>query len=183
MYKVYYLVSPSTPKYYIGMTKNKLSTRLIQHQSSARSGKNTPLYAAMRKYQDFTIVLVNEFSHREDCCNREIELIASALENGFPILNLSPGGDGGYCVPEEDKPDWIAKLKAKRVGRKPALGMKHSPENRELFSKVSKEYWSTQETYPSDEICKLSFQEAKKLFGISKTHYYRLLKRSLTSDQ
>lgn len=56
--------------------------------------------------------------------------------------------------------------------------MKHTEENRLLFSKVSKEYWDSQETYNWEEIKKYSHKEAKKIFGISTTHYYRLKKQN-----
>jgi hypothetical protein len=55
--------------------------------------------------------------------------------------------------------------------------MKHSEENKKLFSEVSNKYWNSQDTYNSNEILKYGFTKANKIFGISKTHYYRLRKK------
>ena len=78
--------------------------------------------------------------------------------------------------------NWKKKLSKSRKGRKPALGMKHSKENKILFSKISNEYWGTQITYKWEDFKHLSHKEAKKQFGISTTHYYRLKKRFETND-
>ena len=174
MYKLYYLVSYETAYYYIGMTKSKLTTRLNQHRSNAKLGKKSALYDCMRKH-DFMIVLVKEFDLHADCCDEEVSHIYIAKMLGHNILNIAPGGEGGFNVVDVD--NWKIKLREKRRGRKPALGMKHTEENKKLFSIVSKSYWSTQETYKPEEVCKYGFKEAKELFGISKTHYYRLKKR------
>lgn len=181
MYKVYYLVSPSTKWYYIGMTKNSLQTRLNAHKHCARRGTNSPLYACMRKYDDFIIVLRDEYTTHSECCDREIALIKEAKDLGHSILNLAEGGEGGYVIPEHKRDEWITKLKKKRAGGKPALGMKHSEENKELFSRVSKEYWKVNRVYNPDDIICLPFKEAHKTYGISRTHYYRL-KRASASD-
>lgn len=183
MYKVYYLVSSSTKWYYIGITKNNLTVRLTQHKSSANRGTNSPLYDCMRKYNNFTIILRDEYTIHKECCDREIELIAKAKELDHNILNLAKGGEGGFVVPKGKIGAWKTKLVAKRAGRKPALGMQHTKENKQLFSQVSKKYWETQKTYDSKQIASLSFKEAKEKYGISKTHYYRLKKRLLNNDQ
>lgn len=86
------------------------------------------------------------------------------------------------CLPDSKQAEWKSKLSEKRKGRKPALGMQHTDENRALFQKLSREYWSTQHTYCWDDIKDLSFREANEKYGISKTHYYRLRKRSKTND-
>jgi len=94
--------------------------------------------------------------------------------------NVHKGGEIGNFLPEgERKEAWRTKLKLARVGRKPALGMKHSEENKKLFSKVSNEYWDSQEKYNSEKVLSVGFSESNKLYGISKTHYYRLRKRAL----
>lgn len=174
MYKVYYLMSKSTKSYYVGMTKNSLQTRLVQHNSCAKRGIKSQLYNCMRKYKDFTIELEGEYATQKECCDREVELILKARESGHKLLNLAAGGNGGYVVPEEKKSEWKAKLSKKRQGRKPALGIAHTVENKQLFSKVSREYWDTQQTYNATEIVAYPFKDAREKFGISKTHYYRL---------
>lgn len=179
MYKIYYLVSKSTDWYYIGMTKNSLENRFNAHIHSMRRGTKTPLYSCMRKYQDFIPILRAEFDTHEECCEEEIRLIAEAKELGHNVLNLADGGNGGFVVPEDKIDSWKRKLRKKRRGRKPALGMKHTEENKKIFSKVSKEYWATQVTYSAEAISKCSsFKEAHDVYGISKTHYYRLKRQS-----
>ena len=179
MYKIYYLVSESTKWYYIGMTKNSLKIRFTQHASSARREVKSPLYDCMRKHSDFLVVLKADGLTYEEACELEKKLIREARELSHSILNLADGGEGGFVILNVE--DWKNKLKAARAGRKPALGMKHSEENKRLFSKVSKEYWSSQETYKKEEILQHSFRDATSKFGISKTHYYRL-KRALLSE-
>ena len=80
--------------------------------------------------------------------------------------------------------EWKTKIREARKGRTPALGMKHTEENKKLFKQVSLDYWSTQNTYDKNakEILQLSHKEAKEQFGISTTHYYRLKKRFATND-
>ena len=85
-------------------------------------------------------------------------------------------------LPEERQVEWRAKLSAKRKGRKPALGMKHTEASKELFRKVSREYWSTQDTYDWDDMKDMPFKQARDKYGISKTHYHRLRKRSKAND-
>ena len=179
MYKIYYLVSPSTSYYYIGMTKNSINTRFTQHKSAARLGKKTALYDCMRKYNDFICVLKNDNLTHKECCEEEIRLIEEARALSHNILNLAAGGEGGFVVPNIES--WKEKLRAKRLGRKPALGMQHTEANKQLFSDVSNKYWDTQETYNAEDIVMYSFKEAKAVYGISKTHYYRL-KRALGND-
>lgn len=97
---------------------------------------------------------------------------------------MADGGDGGFVV--QDIESWKKKLKIARAGKKPALGMKHTKENKKLFSKVSREYWDTQDTFvkKEDEIVdygiEYGYKKAMSKFNISQTHYYRLRKKVLT---
>lgn len=184
MFTLYCVVNDIKPeKYYIGMTASALEKRLYQHKRSAMSGKNTPLYALMRKYgcEHFRIVPVAEFPTREQCAEAEIDSIATAYILGHDILNLAKGGEGGFVI--QDTAAWKKKLSASRNGRKPALGMKHTEENKKLFREASRKYWDSVGTYDASTVCSLPFMEAHKQYGISKTHYYRLKKRLLSSDQ
>lgn len=180
MYKLYILVSYKTKSYYIGMTKNKLSTRLAQHKNCAQRGRKTPLYDAMRKYNDFIIVLVKEYNTKEECANAEIAYIKEARDNRHSIYNLADGGQTGYIITDPEVRARVnEKLKASRVGRKPALGMRHSEENKKFFSECSKR---RKLLYPDLDVFSIGFTEANRKFGISKTHYYRLLKRAKSND-
>ena len=56
--------------------------------------------------------------------------------------------------------------------------MKHTEENKKLFSEVSNKYWDEHRLYTVEQIVSAgSFKKAQELYGISKTHYYRLIKR------
>lgn len=182
MYKLYYVVTNKANGYYIGMTKGKLFSRFNHHKHSCCRGVKNKLYDYMRKYgvESFKIVLVAEYSTHKECCDAEIEAIKVARESGHKLLNLADGGEGGFNV--QDKFSWRMKLSKARKGRKPALGMKHSEENKKLFSKLSTEYWEENRTYHKYDIEGLSFKEARDLYGISKTHFYRL-KRALSNEQ
>lgn len=174
MATVYRIVNLVTGKMYIGITRRKLSVRWSSHIWASKT-KNTYLYCAMRKYkiENFKIepIVYCDWNY---ACWLEKELIA-----GIPNLyNLAQGGEGGYVIPEWQKPAWKAKLSKARKGRKPALGMKHTEENKRFFSECSKRRVLL---YPMN-IVDIPFAEAKIQYGISKTHYYRLLKRAKTND-
>ena len=174
MHTLYYIVSPSTNGFYVGITKNTIEQRFYVHQYAARSGKKTHLYCSMRKHKDFCIVAVDTFLKRSDCCKAEIAHIASAKLLGLNVYNLTSGGEYGFVVDRcLNRESWIAKLKVARKGRTPAKGMKHSEDNKEIFSVCGKARWDKYGRYP-DNVTDLPFSEASKVHGISKTHYYRL---------
>lgn len=176
MYKLYVVSNTVSGRQYIGITKNTLAQRFASHKNSAKSGKNTPFYAAMRKYgvDKFVITEVCTYNNFEDCAKAEIAVIASDTK----LYNIALGGNGGYVVPEDRKDEWRAKLRSARVGRKPALGMKHSVENKKFFAECNKRKVLL---YPSDVI-NIPFKEAHAQYNISKTHYYRLLKRASSNE-
>lgn len=182
MYSLYKITSSKTDGIYIGITKNFLRVRFASHKYSASSGKKTPLYDAIRKYGfgSFSITLIAQFETKEECCVAEIELIAVYRKSGRRTYNLANGGEGGYVVPDEKRPEWIAKLKEARIGRTPSLGMKHTEENRRFFSKCTKR---RVRLYPNLDVTKVGFREANKEFGISRTHYYRLLKQTKNKQE
>ena len=179
MYYLYYLQSTETSKYYIGITNN-LHKRLLAHQFCARAGKNTPLYVSMRKYS-FYMVEMGVYQTWIEAQEAEKQFIALARQQGKIILNIADGGEGGFVIPENKKDAWKAKLSKARVGRQPALGMKHTEETKKLCGEFGKLRWDTYGRYPK-EVTTHSFKEASKLFGISKTHYYRLLKQHKSND-
>lgn len=177
---LYLIVFNGTDAMYVGITRD-LQLRKNSHYCCANTGVKTPLYDCIRKYETFTMCIVDEFDTWDAACLAEIDFIKEARENGWNLLNLADGGEGGFVVPEDKIESWKKKLSDKRKGRTPAAGMKHTKENKALFSRVSREYWNSQDTYDAEEVTSVPFKEAKVLFGISKTHYYRL-KRSLSND-
>lgn len=179
MYYLYYLVSGKTDWIYVGITNNP-KRRLASHRCAARTGKKSPLYDCMRKYgiDNFYMDIDTEFPTKELAQQAEINMISFVRRRNLKVLNLAAGGEGGYVVPEHLKDEWKAKLSKARQGRKPALGMKHTEENKKFFAECNKRKVPK---YPK-EITTLSFKEAQTRYNISKTHYYRLLKRAESND-
>jgi len=165
---------------YIGMTSKSITQRWSGHKHAAKIGKKSKLYDAMRSYGNdvFSLSEIASYQYKEDCCKAEIEAIRFNREIGFNLYNLADGGEGGYVVPEHLKDEWKAKLSKARQGRKPALGMKHTEENKKFFAECNKRKVPT---YPNLDFL-LGFTKNNRLYGISKTHYYRLLKRTESND-
>lgn len=184
MYRLYHIINKLNNHYYIGVTKNSLSKRFSSHKYCVNSNRKTALYDAMRKYgiDNFYIVLKDLFDNKEDCFNAEMQAIKTATLNGDIIYNLSSGGEGGFFV--GDIESWKAKLRIARIGKKPFLRMKHSSENKKLFSICSeKRFGGLGKKYTNvQEILKLSYKDAIQLYGISQTHYYRLKKLHQTTN-
>ena len=159
---------------YVGITKGKLQNRWRAHKCCV--GKlNYPMYNAMNKYgfDKFTISIVNVFPTYEELLNAEKALVQHYKDLGTSY-NIVPGGIATFPIVNVE--EWKAKLSKSRKGRTPALGMKHTEENKQLFSKCGKLRWDIYGRYPQEEVLKLSCIEAIKKFGISRTHYYRLKK-------
>jgi len=183
MYYTYIITNTINNYLYVGITNN-IDNRWRAHKSYSRKGKSY-LSNAMRKYgvTSFTIEEVKSFNSKEECAQFEVDTISFFRDNNIPNYNLHDGGTFGYSMKEDDRyEEWRSKLKISRVGGKPALGMKHTEKNKSLFKEVSKAYWETQDTYNEEEVCALSFKEAAFKYGISKTHYYRLLKRLKSNE-
>ncbi len=185
MYYVYKIVNSESGKIYIGITKD-IARRWRAHKSRAKNNKsNSHLYNAMCRHgvDKFSIHEIKCFESLDECCQFEIKEIAFNKLNNIPNYNMHDGGTIGYDMSKDSRFEvWKQKLSLARAGRKPSLGMKHTEENKQLFKEVSREYWDNQDTYNYAEIVKLSFKEANKIYGISKTHYYRIKKRLATND-
>jgi group I intron endonuclease len=174
---VYKIVNVVNGKEYIGITNN-LQRRWNTHVFASKI-KQTPLYAAMRKYgiASFTMQPLVVCPTREYACEIEVALIAAKQS----LYNLAEGGEGGYVVPENKRASWLAKLRISRVGATPFLGKAHNEETKAICRDAAKAHWVTKGTYNAEEIVRVPFKVAKEKYGISKTHYYRL-KRRMSSD-
>lgn len=147
---------------------------MAMHRWTAKTSTK-PLYRAMRKYGNFEIMLLKTFETREELIEAEIKAIAEARSYEHHLYNLADGGEGGFVITDPIKKlSWIEKLKVARKGAKPALGMKHTEENKKFFSECNKRKIPT---YPNIDFS-LGFAKCNKIWGISKTHYYRLRKRN-----
>lgn len=213
MYYAYIIENTINHTYYVGITSNP-KERWQRHLSNARSDSHkmkytSYLYNAIRSYgeESFIFDVVASFESREECELFEISTIEWFNKQAIPTYNIHSGGTLGCSMrnhpnyeewkqkqsdfmqkQKKEDPEafkaWKEKLSKARQKKQPALGMKHTEANKKLFSKVSNDYWSTQDTYLDhvDDILKLSHKEAKAKFGISTTHYYRLKKRFTTND-
>lgn len=181
---VYKAVNSTSGTIYFGITNN-LRQRKWSHKSVAKR-KKSPFYDAIKSYgfDHFNWYIVKDDITKLEAQILEETLIRKCRDFNIPIYNLHRGGSIGFSMrdkPNDEYLSWRAKLKVARQGRKPALGMKHSEENKKYAQKVSQEYWATQEIYSLD-VLNYSFINANAKFGISKTHYYRLKKRVLIND-
>lgn len=124
---------------YIGLTTQRPTERLRQHQREAKSGATTSVYRWMSKHTPENIQLTVQATatDRQMLDQMEIEAIADARrQQGQLLLNLSVGGEGssGYQHTDEAK----AKISAARSGEKnPNFGKPLSAEYRAKIS-VSK---------------------------------------------
>ncbi len=168
MFYVYIIESEFTDRYYIGYTSD-YRIRWNSHRFF-HTRKKSKLYSCMKKhgFDNFELVLIEVFDNKEEALKFEQSLISLDDDN---CLNLAPGGEGGFVV--RNKNEWRKKLSIARQGRKPALGLKHSEENKEKFR---------QPRGSSFDITGLTFKEAQEQSGISKTHYYRLLKQIKSNE-
>jgi group I intron endonuclease len=167
-------------KVYVGITRTTVKQRWASHKHSSKQAHSL-LYNAMRKHglNNFYIVAVKTLTTEEDLLQAEKDLIAVYKDLGLSY-NILDGGESYF--PIVDKEAWKAKLRVKRVGRTPALGMRHTEENKKKFSAMTLEYYLTHRQYFPEDLVNLSFKEAHLKYGISKTHFYRLLKRVKSNE-
>lgn len=167
-------------KVYVGITRTSLDQRYRSHKYSSKS-VHTPLYCAIRKHgiENFIMTPIELFDNTKDLEEAEFNKIAEYRMQGILLYNILDGGASYF--PIKDMESHKAVLREKRKGRKPALGMKHSDENKKLFSKCGKARWDKYGRYPKDCI-QLSANQAKEKYGISHTHYYRLKKLAVNND-
>lgn len=174
---LYEIVNTETPDVYVGIARRSIRARWAAHKAASKK-YNWPLYSAIREHghDKFRCVVVAEYDSEKDLLAAEKDRIALRRSQGI-CLNILDGGESYF--PIKDVEQWKEKLRKKRAGRKPAMGMRHTEENRILFSECSKKRWDACGRYP--DVSSLSFKEAKEKYGISKTHYYRL-RRAKSSE-
>lgn len=113
IYKVYGLIHPLTNKIcYVGVTRQKLSKRLYQHNNPKKENSSYVAKAKRSlKEQKFEIVLLRKFDNEEDMYNYEIFLIKHFREIGHKLYNLQKGGIEGTNPPKS-----VSKMLATRQG-------------------------------------------------------------------
>lgn len=141
---VYKITNKANGMLYIGITICSPAKRWREHKCAAKSGLDTPLYNAMRKYglEAFEMVLVHEGKTREEIQEKEKELIAqhnAYVRNGGGY-NLTLGGEGqGKIVRKVGEESYKAVLTEELVAfiRSPELWDKS---NRELVEMIEEAF-------------------------------------------
>ena len=132
LHKIYAVINNQNGKMYIGRTSDTVETRWKQH---ILASKTSPCYfnRAIRKHgsESFTVKEIDRTFDKNE--SYELEKLYIGIfrthksEYGY---NGSLGGDGGGIPNEETR----KKLRAKRAGRKPSLGMRHTDEWKQQHS-------------------------------------------------
>lgn len=108
MYIVYKHTFKSTNKSYIGYTCKDIVSRLNAHYKLTKSGSDTHFHRAIRKYGlcDIVSTVLWSGDKKLDAKNKEMYYIQkySTLCEGY---NMTCGGDGGWCVPDEKYESWL----------------------------------------------------------------------------
>lgn len=170
---VYCATNKINGKSYIGMTKTSLEKRRNSHHHSVKSGSKSYFHNAIRKYgpDNFEWRVV---AYCPDESNmKHLEEILIRYYKYMGCYNIADGGNGGFVVPDNRVEEWKNNLRKARKGRKPSLGMKHTEENKKFFAECNKR---KKLLYDGIDFSKISFNQAHRDYGISKTHYYRLRK-------
>ena len=117
---VYLITNTATGKRYVGVTRRGLKRRWSEHLHAARTGVNTALYSAIRKYSEaaFVIEQLASVANKDDVAAVERALIEQQKTKAPFGYNLTDGGDGVAGLPDE-----IVKRTAEKN-----RGRKHSPE-------------------------------------------------------
>jgi group I intron endonuclease len=185
MYYLYVYKNKVSNVVYFGMTNNP-KQRQAAHKAAAKRGSKTYFHNALRKYgvEAFEFKIIDSFELKEDCCKAEVDIIDLAKQMDIKTYNLHLGGEGGFDIRlkgEVATEEWKNKLREKRKGRTPALGMKHTEETKRICGEANKK---KEKRYPELESNWIdSFIKAHRTYGISKTHYYRLRKaRALRNE-
>lgn len=107
MFSVYKIKFKSSKKVYIGYTSKSIAERLSNHIKNALNGYDVKLSRAIRKYGIDTIQIekIYETYDKKDATNKERYFIEQydSYRNGY---NMTIGGDGGWCVPDEKYDTW-----------------------------------------------------------------------------
>lgn len=106
MYTVYFIENKVNYKGYVGVTSWEIEDRLQEHIYTARSGKDTVLYHALRKYgsNKFRIFSIEKHKKKEKAFEREKHWISILDTFESSEYNASPGGCGRIDLFGEDSP-------------------------------------------------------------------------------
>jgi Mor family transcriptional regulator len=136
---IYALIDPETELIrYVGMTSQKLRYRINQHMRDARIGKIRRESGWLRKLGRRPKHVILEYGCDDNWQERERYWIALCRECGFPLTNLSDGGDGA-SGPRSD--EFKARMAEVAKETKNALGHVLSDKSKEQISRNLKKYY------------------------------------------
>lgn len=162
---IYALIDPNTDEIrYIGKTEQKVAYRRQQHLRCAQvSDKNTHLLNWLRQLLDDGLIpefcILEEVEQAQDWQERERYWIAHGLDRGWPLTNMTEGGEGIVSPSDElcrQRSRWMTgkrnaigkrsvEFRRKKAiaakGNHNALGHKVSDLSRKGISKNLKEYY------------------------------------------
>ncbi len=133
---IYQITNVVNGKRYIGKTTKSAEDRLKKHFYNAKSGQNTHLYKAIRKYGEasFTIEVV-ENTDEQQLNEREIFWISKLS----PEYNMTIGGDGGDTSNSENFINsmnaYHSRLSPEDYATYGMLGKNHSLDSKRKISK------------------------------------------------
>lgn len=156
---VYKAHNTKNGKVYIGLTTQSLEVRKSSHLRSARSGSIAYFHKAIRKHGEdsFEWSIVGVVDSLESLYELEKQVISSYESS--QTYNVSLGGEHS------------------------AYGLKHTDEVKAVCGEFAKRRWDgkrSEDIYPQEVFLCASYKEAKNLYGIPKTTWYRQ-KRKYTS--
>lgn len=131
---IYRIRNIVTDDCYIGKTKKLAEERYQKHIYNCRSGSETFLYNAMRKYgeENFIIETIEEVDH-EYLNERE----KYHIQEQKPRYNMTEGGDGGYT---SNSPKFIKSMKEyhskKDKSSYATYGMKGKKQSEHFFNSI-----------------------------------------------
>lgn len=134
--RIYVLIDPVTlGKRYVGKTIEQLSDRLKVHLFQSKNSKKPTYKEAWIKglllNNKKPLIELLEECNENNWTERERHWIAFAKGAGWPITNLSDGGDGPCGSRHSD--EFKKKLSERMKGNKNSLGKKWSEEQREAM--------------------------------------------------
>jgi group I intron endonuclease len=113
---LYQIINLISGEFYIGVTKQGLRIRRLQHLQEARRGKlNFPIYRAIRKHgaDAFVFVQLCECRTYDEALSKEVDLIA-IMKPGY---NATKGGQGlSYWTGKKRDAETNAKISRAKTG-------------------------------------------------------------------